>query len=253
MRTPFIAGNWKMNTTASEAVRLVTEMRPLLDAVGGVEKAVCPPFVSLLTVRDAIKGADIKIGAQNMYYEEKGAFTGEISPTMLRDLCEYVILGHSERRHHFGESSEMVGRKVQAAVKAGLKPILCVGENSAEYEAGATQVVVSRQLLAGISGGLKPEGLVVAYEPVWAIGTGKAATGTYANGIIGMIREEVAAVYGSAFAESTRIFYGGSVTADNIDEFVAQSEIDGALVGGASLKPEQFAGIVRKTAMAKKR
>lgn len=253
MRTPFIAGNWKMNTTVAEAVKLVTEMRPALEAIPGAEKAVCPPFVSLLSVRDALRGGGIKVGAQNMYYEPKGAFTGEVSAAMLKDLCEYVILGHSERRQFFGETSETVGRKLQAAVRAGLKPIFCVGEVAAEYEAGATREVVTRQMMTALPGIDIPHDLVIAYEPVWAIGTGKAATGEQANRVVSLIRQTVERIFSKDFAAQTRILYGGSVTPDNIAEFAGQEEIDGALVGGASLKPDQFISIVERTAKAKLR
>ncbi|MDP2919074.1 MAG: triose-phosphate isomerase [Dehalococcoidia bacterium] len=251
MRVPFIAGNWKMNTTISEAVKLVSEMKPPLESISGVEKAICPPFLSLGVVKDALKGSSIKVGAQNMYFEEKGAFTGEISPLMLAGLCDYVILGHSERRQYFGETNALISKKVAAALKAGLKPILCVGEVLAEYEAGQTQEVVTKQLTESMSGVKAPDGLVIAYEPVWAIGTGKAATGKQADRVIALIRSILAGLYGKAFADGTRVLYGGSVTADNIAEFVGQPEIDGALVGGASLKPDQFASIVRQTAQAK--
>ncbi len=252
MRTSFIAGNWKMNTTVSEAVKLVSEMKPQLEAIGNVEKAVCPPFISLTAIRDVLKGSSIRLGAQNMFYEEKGAFTGEISPLMLAGLCDYVILGHSERRQYFGEMSEFVSRKVKAALKAGLKPILCIGENLAEFEAGKTEEVVTGQLLKSLAGVEASPGLVIAYEPVWAIGTGRAATGEQANQVISLIRQTVTGLYDTAFAYNLRILYGGSVTGDNIVEFVGQSDIDGALVGGASLKPDQFVTIVRQTAQVKK-
>jgi triosephosphate isomerase len=252
MRTPFIAGNWKMNTTVADAVKLVTEMKPLLESISGVEKAVCPPFVSLTSVRDVLKDSSIKVGAQNMFYEDKGAYTGEISPLMLTGLCEYVILGHSERRQYFGESNEIVNRKIRAAIKAGLKPILCVGENLAEYEASGTENVVVSQTRMSLKDIPTPANLVIAYEPVWAIGTGKAATGKQANTVIALIRKTVAEMYGNSFAIDLRILYGGSVTGDNIVEFVGQSDIDGGLVGGASLKVDQFVSIMTKTAQVKK-
>jgi triosephosphate isomerase len=248
MRVPFIAGNWKMNTTVDEAVKLVNIMKPQLEATTNVEIAVCPPFVSLSAVRDLLKGSIIKLGAQNMFFEEKGAYTGEVSPLMLKELCEYVILGHSERRQYFGETSEYVSYKVKAAVKAGLKPILCVGENLAEIEAGRTEEVVTGQLVKSLAGVDQFPGTVIAYEPVWAIGTGKAATGEQANQVISLIRQTVTGIFDKNFAYDMRILYGGSVTGDNIEEFVGQPEIDGALVGGASLKPDQFVSIVRQTA-----
>ena len=252
MRVPMIAGNWKMNTTVSEAVKLVGEMRPLLDPIGNVEKVVCPPFVSLTAVREILKGSSVKLGAQNMHFEDKGAFTGEISPLMLTGLCEYVILGHSERRQYFGETNEIINKKVRAALKAGLKPILCVGESLAQYEAGKTEAVVTDH----VSGSLKEipasNNLVIAYEPVWAIGTGKAATSEQANKIIGIVRKIVVKLYGDAFAQNLRILYGGSVTADNITELMKQPEIDGGLVGGASLKVDVFSSIVKQTGLTKK-
>jgi triosephosphate isomerase len=248
MRLPMIAGNWKMNTTVGEARALVTEMRPLLEPVDNVERVVCPPFVSLSAVAEVLTGSSIKLGAQNMYFEEKGAYTGEVSPLMLVQLCEYVILGHSERRQYFNETSEIVNRKVQAALRFNLKPIMCIGESLEEYDAGRTEEVVVGQLRSSLSGISSPSGLVLAYEPVWAIGTGRAATGEQANRIIGLIRHNVAELVTENFASSLRILYGGSVTADNTAEFMRQPEIDGALVGGASLKPDQFPAIVKQTA-----
>jgi triosephosphate isomerase len=248
MRLPMIAGNWKMNTTVDEARTLVTEMRPLLEPVDNVERVVCPPFVSLSAVAEILTGSSIKLGAQNMYFEEKGAYTGEISPLMLVQLCEYVIIGHSERRQYFNETSEIVNRKVQAALRFNLKPIMCIGESLEEYDAGRTDAVVVGQLRSSLSGIDIPHGLVLAYEPVWAIGTGRAATGEQANRIIGLIRHNVAELVTENFASSLRILYGGSVTADNTAEFMRQPEIDGALVGGASLKPDQFPAIVKQTA-----
>ena len=246
MRVPFIAGNWKMNTTVSEAVRLVKAMRQGLDAVADVEKAVCPPFISLAAVREIIEGSSIKLGAQNLYFEEKGAYTGEISPLMLAELCEFVILGHSERRQYFGESGEIVNKKVQAALKVGLKPILCVGERLEENEAGRTEEVVAEQLGSSLSGIGSVDGLVIAYEPVWAIGTGRAATGEQANETIGFIRHHIATLYNGDIAQRMRILYGGSVNAANATEFISQPEIDGALVGGASLKASEFVSIVQQ-------
>ena len=247
-----IAGNWKMNTTVSEAVKLVGEMRPLLDPISNVEKVVCPPFVSLAAVREILKGSPVKLGAQNMYFEDKGAFTGEISPLMLTGLCEYVILGHSERRQYFGETNEIINKKVRAALKAGLKPILCVGESLAQYEAGKTEAVVTDHVVGSLKDIPASNNLVIAYEPVWAIGTGKAATSEQANKIIGIVRRIVVKLYGDAFAQNLRILYGGSVTADNITELMNQPEIDGGLVGGASLKVDVFSSIVKQTAQVKK-
>jgi len=247
MRLPMISGNWKMNTTVEEARSLVTEMLPLLDQIDGVEKVVCPPFVSLTAVGELIRESLVKLGAQNLYFEEKGAYTGEISPLMLADICEFVIIGHSERRQYFNETNEVVNRKIQSALKVNLKPILCVGERLEEYDAGKTEEVVIGQLKASLNGIAAPQDLTIAYEPVWAIGTGRAATGEQANRVIGLIRHNVGELYTDSFAQGLRILYGGSVTPDNTTEFMQQPEIDGALVGGASLKAEQFVSIVRLT------
>jgi len=247
MRVPLIAGNWKMNTTVSEAIALVNELRRGLDEIDNVDKVLCPPFVSLATVRELIRGSSIKLGAQNIYFEEKGAYTGEISPLMLADLCEFVIIGHSERRQHFNETGEIVNKKVKAALRAGLKPILCIGERLEENEAGRTEEVITEQLRSSLAGIEHLSGLVIAYEPVWAIGTGRAATGKQANKTIGFIRRTISQKYGNQIAQDLHILYGGSVTADNAAEFMRQFEIDGALVGGASLKANEFLSIVKQT------
>ena len=247
MRVPMIAGNWKMNTTVSEAVALVNEMRHGLDEIGNIDKVICPPFISLAAVRELIKGSSIKLGAQNIYFEEKGAYTGEISPLMLADLCELVIIGHSERRQYFSETGEMVNKKILAALKVGLKPILCIGERLEENQAGRTEEVVTEQLRSSLAGINHVNGLIIAYEPVWAIGTGRAATGEQANETIGLIRRNISELYDREIAQKVRILYGGSVAADNIAEFVNQPEIDGALVGGASLKASEFLSIVKQT------
>ena len=252
MRLPIIAGNWKMNTTVEQAVELVQEMKDTLHAIEGVEKVLCPPFISLSAVSGLIAGSSIKLGAQNLYFEEKGAYTGEVSPLMLAGLCQYVIIGHSERRQYFGETDETVNRKVEAALKVGLKPILCVGERLEENETGKTEEVVTRQAKGALVGIDSPRELVIAYEPVWAIGTGKAATGDQANTTIGLIRHVISQLYGEQFAQNLRLQYGGSVTSANIAEFISQPEIDGALVGGASLKATEFLGIVEQTANAKR-
>lgn len=258
MRIPFVAGNWKMNTAATEAERLVLEMLEKLDRIEGVEKVLCPPFVSLVAVSMMLQGSSIKLGAQNMYFEAKGAYTGEISPLMLRELCEFVILGHSERRWYFGETDEIVNKKVKAALANKLKPILCVGERLEENEAGKTEEVVNRQVTAALKG-IEPvvlniaKNLVIAYEPVWAIGTGKAASGEQAAATIQFIRDVVAKLWNKSIAQDLRILYGGSVTGANIAEFISHPEIDGALVGGASLKAEEFVSIVEKTAEIKGR
>ncbi|MES0278339.1 MAG: triose-phosphate isomerase [Dehalococcoidales bacterium] len=248
MRLPVVAGNWKMNTTVEEAVALAGRLRAGLDEIPGVETVVCPPFVSLVAVKIVIEGSAVRLGAQNMFYQEKGAYTGEISPPMLADLCHYVIIGHSERRQHFGETDEAVNRKLKAALGIGLKPIFCVGETLDEKEVGGMEDVLNRQLTQGLAGIEDPVGMVIGYEPVWAIGTGRAATGQQANDTIGFIRRRLAGLYSGETADGIRIQYGGSVNADNIAEFVSQPEIDGALVGGTSLKAEQFVSIVRQTA-----
>ncbi len=253
MRVPVIAGNWKMNTTVSEAIKLVNEMCAQLDKITSVDKIICPPFTSLAPVRELIKGSSIKLGAQNLYFEEKGAYTGEISPVMLADLCEFVIIGHSERRQYFNETGEIVNKKIQAALGVGLKPILCIGERLEENEAGRTEEVVTEQLCSSLTGINYPRGWLVAYEPVWAIGTGKAATGKQANETIGFIRHNIAKLYGKEITQDLRILYGGSVTAENATEFMNQPEIDGALVGGASLKADQFLSIVKQTSEIKGR
>ena len=247
MRTPLIAGNWKMNTTVSEAVELVGQMRRGLDGIYYVDKVLCPPFISLAAVKELIKGSSVKLGAQDLYFEEKGAYTGEISPLMLADLCDFVIIGHSERRQYFNETDDIVHKKVRAALNVGLKPVLCVGESLKENESGKTAEVVTRQLKSALEGIDYSGSLVVAYEPVWAIGTGKAAVGKQANETIGLIRRNIGEIYGDNASREVRILYGGSVTAENASEYLEQSEIDGALVGGASLKADQFLTIVRLT------
>ncbi len=252
MRLPIIAGNWKMNTTVEEAVALVRDMLGGLEDIEGVEKVVCPPFVSLAEVKPVLEHSSVKLGAQNLHFEEKGAYTGEVSPAMLAGLCRYVIVGHSERRQYFGETDETVNRKVKAALKHQLLPIMCVGETLAENEAGKTEEVVTRQVKKGLAGIEQPGGLVIAYEPIWAIGTGRAATGQQANATVGLIRRTVRDLYGGQVAEGLRIQYGGSVTGANIVEFISQPEIDGGLVGGASLKAPEFVSIVEQTAKTKR-
>lgn len=251
MRIPIIAGNWKMNKTIAEAAELVTAMRDPLLAIPSVEKVVCPPFVALDRVAALIQGTEIGLGAQNMHWEEKGAFTGEVSPLMLQGLCRYVILGHSERRAYFGETDAIVNRKVKSALAHGLTPIVCVGETEAQYDAGETEEVVRRQLEGALDGltASQVASLVIAYEPVWAIGTGKAATAAQAQQIIGGVaRAVLARLYGQATADVVRIQYGGSTNSKNIAEIMAQPDIDGALVGGASLKADEFVAMVRITA-----
>ncbi|HXF82522.1 MAG TPA: triose-phosphate isomerase [bacterium] len=250
-RRPLIAGNWKMHKTVGEAVDLVRALAPAVPA-GGAEVAVCPPFTALAAVARALEGSPIRLGAQDMHWEAQGAYTGEISPLMLADVgCTYVIVGHSERRQHFGETDEIVARKVRAAFAHGLVPILCVGERLEERDAGQTDRIVRRQTEAGVAG-VEPahaERLVIAYEPVWAIGTGRAATGAEASRVCGLIRAALAGRFGAGAASRVRLLYGGSVTPDNAAEFVRQDEIDGALVGGASLDPQKFLAIIRAAAL----
>jgi triosephosphate isomerase len=248
MRIPLIAGNWKMNTIVDEAIKLVQEMLPGLDVIDNIEKLVCPPYISLFSVYEVLKGSSVKLGAQNLHYKEKGAYTGEISPPMLAGICEYVIIGHSERRQYFGDTNEVVNMKIQAALDAGLKPILCIGESLEENEAGKTEEVVNGQLRGSLVGIGYPGSFVIAYEPVWAIGTGKAATGKQANDTIRLVRHTVADLWGTETSDEVRILYGGSVTASNTTAFLSQTEIDGALVGGASLKPDEFTSIAKQTA-----
>ncbi|HEY71948.1 MAG: triose-phosphate isomerase [Chloroflexi bacterium] len=251
MRKPFIAGNWKMHKTIKEAVTLVEELRAALAGIAGCDVAVCPPAPALAAVREALSGSDIGLGAQNVHWEEQGAFTGEVSPPMLVGLCDYAIVGHSERRTIFGESDEWVNKKLRAALAHGLKPILCVGENLQQNQAGETEEFVGGQVRAAFAGVTAEQARVitVAYEPIWAIGTGVPATGESANDIIGSaVRGALAALYGDDVAQDMRIQYGGSVKPGNAAEFMAQPEIDGALVGGASLRAADFAAIVRAAA-----
>jgi triosephosphate isomerase (TIM) len=251
MRTPFVAGNWKMNKTVAEARELVSAMGPELKQVKGVEKVLCPPFMSVVAVANLIGGTDLGLGVQNMYWEDKGAYTGEVAPGMVKEFCKYVILGHSERRTYFGETDETVNKKVLAAQKHGLTPIVCIGETLAQYEIGQTAEVVRRQALEGLKG-LDPAfaaQIVVAYEPVWAIGTGKASSAENAENVHrDVVRAALKDLFGEATAQAIRILYGGSVTSANAAEYFTQPDIDGALVGGASLKPEEFIAITKAAA-----
>ena len=248
MRTPFVAGNWKMNKTAAEARELVSVMGKELNAIKNVDIVLCPPFISILAVGNLLGGTHIGLGAQNLHWEEKGAFTGEISPAMVKEFCEYVILGHSERRSYFGETDLTVNKKVHAAIKAGLTPIVCVGETLEENKAGKTAEVVMTQTKEGLKG-LDTESaakVVVAYEPVWAIGTGLAATADDAQNVHkNIVRKALAEQFGEGVAQKIRILYGGSVNAANAADYFAREDIDGALVGGASLKTEDFAAIAK--------
>ncbi|MFQ5847760.1 MAG: triose-phosphate isomerase [Candidatus Methylomirabilales bacterium] len=247
MRKPLIAGNWKMYETTAAAVALVERLGALLGEGDEIEVVVCPPFTALPAVREVLHGSRIALGAQNMHWEREGAYTGEISPEMLTDLgCRYVILGHSERRQYFGEADAEVNRKLGAALEHGLSPILCVGETLAEREKGRTFQVVEGQLRGGLAG-VGPhagEHIAIAYEPVWAIGTGHTATPEQAAAVHTFLRKCLAELWGEAAAAAVRIVYGGSVKPDNVDALMAETEIDGALVGGASLKAEAFARIV---------
>jgi triosephosphate isomerase len=251
MRIPIIAGNWKMNTNLASATALVNALQPTLAplaASGKVEIVLCPPFPYLARVRELVEGTSIGVGAQNMFTEAKGAFTGEVAPPMLDDFARYVILGHSERRQYFHETDELVNKKVHAAFANNLQPIVCVGEALETYENGETDVWVRGQVHGAVKDltAEQVRTLVIAYEPIWAIGTGKAATGPGANSVIGIsIRGALADLYDQEVAEAVRIQYGGSVTAKNIDEFIVQPDIDGALVGGASLKADEFTAICK--------
>ena len=251
MRTPLVAGNWKMNKTVAEARELVSTLNVPLREIANVEKVLCPPFTSLPALSAMLAGSDIGLGAQNMHWEEKGAFTGEIAPGMVKEFCKYVIIGHSERRAYFGETDENVNRKLRAALKFDLTPIVCVGETLDQYESGLTSEVVRRQISLGLADTdpVFAARLVVAYEPVWAIGTGKASSGENANQVLAkVIRPALSDLFGIETAQSIRILYGGSVTASNASEFFTQSDIDGALVGGASLKADEFIGITKAAA-----
>ena len=252
-RTPFIAGNWKMHTTAEACVALCRAVRERIDTLAGVDKAVCPPFPFLERAKAALAGSTVLLGAQNVHWEAQGAYTGEVSPPMLRGLVDYAIVGHSERRQHFCETDETVNRRLKAALAHDLTPIFCVGETQEEREDGRTEEVLSRQVREGVAGVPWTAACVIAYEPVWAIGTGLAASGEQANEAVALIRRLLAEAFGPAVAGATRIQYGGSVKPENVGEYLAQPEIDGALVGGASLDAEAFAAIVREASEAKAR
>jgi triosephosphate isomerase len=246
MRTSLVAGNWKMNKTVAEARDLVSTMSAKLREIANVEKVLCPPFLAIPALAEMLAGSGIGLGAQNLHWEEKGAFTGEVASNMVREFCQYVIIGHSERRTYFGETDESVNRKIRAAMKAGLTPIVCVGETLEQYEAGSTSEVVRRQINVGLAGIESPTKIVVAYEPIWAIGTGKASSGENANDVHQrVLRPALSELFGGQTAEAIRILYGGSVTAANAAEFFAYPDIDGALVGGASLKPDEFVAITK--------
>lgn len=248
MRTPLVAGNWKMHKTVVESRKLISEMVYGLTKVEGVQKVICPPFTALLAASALLEGTDIELGAQNMHWKDAGAYTGEISPLMISEYCRFVIIGHSERRTYFGENDIAVNKKVQSALENNLNPIVCVGETLEQREADQTDEIVSRQVLNGLRGIElnQYDSLVIAYEPVWAIGTGKAATVDDAHYVIHeIIRPKLTSVFGDEGGMSIRVLYGGSVNADNAITFFNQSDIDGALVGGASLKSTEFIEIVK--------
>lgn len=248
MRRPIIAGNWKMNKNVNEALDLVKDLRFRLANVNDIDIVVCPPFLSIHAVYQFLKGSNIKVGGQNCYFEKKGAWTGEVSPNMLKDAgCQYVILGHSERRQFFKEGDELINKKLKAVLLEGLFPIVCVGEILDEREKGITNEVVKKQVTGCLKNLTEEEMLkiIVAYEPVWAIGTGKNATPGQAEEVHKFIRGLLLKLYNKDVSESIRIQYGGSVKPDNISELMAEEDIDGALVGGASLEAESFTKIVK--------
>ncbi len=248
MRKPIAAGNWKMFKTAKEASKMISELKELVKGVSDREVVICPPFTALESAVNAAKGSNVKIGAQNLYWEEKGAFTGEIAPGMIKDLgCEYVIIGHSERRQYFGETDATVNKRTFSALKAGLKPIICVGETLQERESEKTFSVIETQIKGGLKG-LSEEQMkdcVIAYEPVWAIGTGKTASKEQAQEVHAFIRKLLSDLFGKDTADAARILYGGSVKPDNVKDLMSQPDIDGGLVGGASLEAEPFSKIVK--------
>ena len=247
MRQPLIAGNWKMNLGPKEAVSLISELKKVKP--NKAEMLICPPFVDLPAASELVQGTHIQLGAQNMYPEEKGAFTGEISPAMLKELhCRYVICGHSERRHIMGESDEFIHRKVVSALAHGLTPILCTGETAEQRNEGQTEEIIREELETALFNipSEQAETIVIAYEPIWAIGTGAAATAVDAQAVAHFIRGELTRLYGETTAEKIRILYGGSVKAANIEDFMAQKDIDGGLIGGASLKATEFKEIYEK-------
>ncbi len=247
MRTPIIAGNWKLFKTVGEAVALIDELKPAVSTSVGVEIVIAPVFTALSAVVTATEGSQIKVAAQDCFWEEEGAYTGEVSPKLLKDVgCSHVIIGHSERRQYFGETDETVNRKAKAALADGLTVLMCVGETLAEREAGNTFSVVEKQVTSGLQGlsAADLQQLVIAYEPVWAIGTGRTASDEQAQEVHAAIRSLVAKLYSHEVADAIRILYGGSVKPENVKGLMAQPDIDGALVGGASLKADSFAGIV---------
>lgn len=248
-RVPIIVANWKMNKTVEEAMRLIEQMVDDLDVLDEVDKVICPPFVALYPATEILEETEVMLGAQNMFWEDAGAYTGEISPLMLRELVDFVIIGHSERRQYFGETNEDVNRKVKAAIRNDITPIVAVGENLNHFTTGQTQQIVTNQLRQGLDG-ISPAdaaAIIIAYEPIWAIGTGRTCEPDLANQIAGTLRQTLNEIFGEEVAQAMRIQYGGSVNAKNIGQLMAQPEIDGALVGGASLNPADFVRIVAVT------
>jgi len=246
MRVLLMVGNWKMHKTSAEAVSLVEGLKPYLGPLKDLEVVVCPPFTALAAAARAVAGTSIGLGAQNLYWEKEGAFTGEVSAPMLAELgCRYVIVGHSERRQHFGETDEIVQRKARAAVTVGLRPIVCIGESLRERDAGTTFDVLEAQVKGSLRGLSGDSGLVVAYEPVWAIGTGRTANPAQVQEVHAFLRKLLEGLLSPAAAAATRILYGGSVKPDNIRDLMGQPDVDGALVGGASLDPSSFGKIIR--------
>jgi triosephosphate isomerase (TIM) len=247
MRKPIIAGNWKMNKTISEAVELARAVRRATADINDVDIVLCPPFTALSAVKEVLGNSKIGLGAQNMHWAAEGAYTGEVSPKMVAELCQYVIIGHSERRQYFAETDETVNNKVKAAFANGLIPIVCLGEGLSVYEAGQTNSYIGNQVRASLAGVSAADvtKLLFAYEPVWAIGTGKAAEPPAVNSIIGLsIRGVLAELYGEAVAQAVRVQYGGSVKPDNVRQYMAQTNIDGGLIGGAALKPDSFVALI---------
>ena len=248
MRTPVIAGNWKMNKTVAEAVALASEIKEKVAGVENVKIIVCPVFTAVKSVADVLKGTNVKVGAQDMYWETSGAFTGEVSGEMLKEAgAEYVIIGHSERRQYFGETNETVNKKLKKALSIGLKPIVCIGETLADRESGNTEAVVEKQVREGFVGLTAEEmkGTIIAYEPVWAIGTGKTATAEQAEAVHAFVRNLVSQLWDKETADAVVIQYGGSMKPENVASLLAQPDIDGGLIGGAALKADSFEKLVK--------
>jgi triosephosphate isomerase len=248
MRTPVIAGNWKMNKTVAEAVALASEIKEKVAGVENVKIIVCPVFTAVKSVADVLKGTNVKVGAQDMYWETSGAYTGEVSGEMLLEAgAEYVIIGHSERRQYFGETNETVNKKLKKALAIGLKPIVCIGETLADRESGATEAVVEKQVREGFVGLTAEEmkGTIIAYEPVWAIGTGKTATAEQAEAVHAFVRNLVSQLWDKETADAVVIQYGGSMKPENVASLLAQPDIDGGLIGGAALKADSFEKLVK--------